>query len=110
MIDLQIDFHIFDEFEPEEFLFLVIIIWPPEIRSLPTQMQPHEVWELCIRNVLKERQDQVICLRISHVVHGDAKLGHEDVTLDCCSAEEHDRLEAILNDFINSLKVLHSMS
>ena len=110
MINLQIDLQIFRKFKPEKLLSLFIIFRLPEIRSLPTEMQPHEVWKLRIRNVLKEHQDQIICLSVSHMIHGDAELGHEDVVLDWCSGEEQDRLEASLNDFINSIKVVHPES
>ena len=107
MINLQIDIQMFSEFIPEVFLTLFILL-PPKISPLSTQVQPGKVRKLLIQDVLKEHQDQVLCFGVSHVIHCDAELGHEDVVLDGRSAQEQDRLVALLNIFVDSVEVVHA--
>ena len=103
MINPQIDIQMFSEFIPEVLLTLFILL-PTKISPLATQVQPHKVWKLFIRNILKEHQDQVFCFSISHVIHSDAELGHEDVVLDSGSSEEQDCFEALFNIVVQLLQ------
>ena len=109
MINLQIDIQMFSEFIPEVFLTLLILL-PPKISPLSTQVQPGKVWKLLIQDVLKEHQDQVLCFGVSHVIHSDAELGHEDVVLGGRSAQEQDRLVALLNVLVDGVEVAYMPS
>ena len=107
MINLQIDIQMFSEFIPEVFLTLFILL-PPKISPLSTQVQSGKVWKLLIWDVLKEHQDQVLCFGVSHMIHSDAELGHEDVVLDGCSAQEQNGLVALLNVLVDGIEVVHA--
>ena len=66
-------------------------------------VEPDKVWEFSFWDILNKDQHHVLSLRVCHMIHGDAELGHEDVVLDRCSAEKQDSLEAILNIAIDSI-------
>ena len=107
MINPQIDIQMLCESIPEIFLTIFILV-PHKISPLSTQVQPHEVRQLLVRDVLKEHQDQVLCFSVSHVIHSYAELGHEDVILDSCSAEQQNCFEALFNIVVNGVKVMLS--